>query len=192
MVGPRHQLKRRKSRAAASEFGKNSVPLTDPIQKNLDNFRKSIRYAARRSATNLRPELARSAFQDGRDPVLRIFPRLLLALMSWLAVCGPTLANDYPNRTIRIVLGLAAGGGGDAFARVLSEELRKSLGVPVVVENRPGGNETIGARVCADAEPGMATPSAYCPASQPRITSFSTKITNSTGPRSWTRLSRFS
>ena len=85
--------------------------------------------------------------------MLRIFPRLLLALMSWLAVCGPTLANDYPNRTIRIVLGLAAGGGGDAFARVLSEELRKSLGVPVVVENRPGGNETIGARVCADAEP---------------------------------------
>ena len=52
-----------------------------------------------------------------------------------------------------MILGLAPGGGGDAFARVLSEELRKSFGVPVVVENRPGGNETIGARACAEAEP---------------------------------------
>jgi len=79
--------------------------------------------------------------------------RFVLALFGCVALCNLASANDYPNRTIRMILGLAPGGGGDAFARVLSEELRKSFGVPVVVENRPGGNETIGARACAEAEP---------------------------------------
>ena len=46
-------------------------------------------------------------------------------------------------------------------------------------------------RACVQTRSQTATPSACCPASQPRITSFSTKTTNSTEPRSWTRLSRF-
>ena len=58
--------------------------------------------------------------------MLRICPRLLLALMSWLAICDPTLANDYPNRTIRIVLGLAAG----AAATRLGVFFPKSSGNP--------------------------------------------------------------
>jgi tripartite-type tricarboxylate transporter receptor subunit TctC len=83
--------------------------------------------------------------------------RRLIAVMltALVAVAAPAVASaqDYPARPIKLIIALAAGGGGDAFTRTLADELRKSLGVPVVVENRPGGNESVGARACADAAP---------------------------------------
>jgi tripartite-type tricarboxylate transporter receptor subunit TctC len=48
------------------------------------------------------------------------------------------------DKTIRIVVPFAAGGGVDNAARLLSEQLRKQLGVPVIVENKAGGSGTIG------------------------------------------------
>src|SRR5207302_5160243 len=76
-----------------------------------------------------------------------------------IAVCAACLlgtrlaAQDYPARPIRIIIPLAAGGGGDVFTRALADELQKALGQPVVVENRPGGGLNIGARACAEAAP---------------------------------------
>ena len=52
---------------------------------------------------------------------------------------------------MRIVIPLAAGGGGDVFARLLADELQRKYGQPFVVENRPGGGLNIGARACAEA-----------------------------------------
>jgi len=54
------------------------------------------------------------------------------------------LAQTYPNRSIRFVSPFAPGGGTDIFARALSQKLAVSMGVPVVVENRPGSGGTIG------------------------------------------------
>ena len=54
---------------------------------------------------------------------------------------------------MRIVFPLAAGGGGDVFTRALADELQKAWHQPVVVENRPGGGQNIGARACAEAAP---------------------------------------
>ena len=54
---------------------------------------------------------------------------------------------------MRIVIPLAAGGGGDVFARLLADELQQKYGQPFVVENRPGGGLNIGARACAEAPP---------------------------------------
>ena len=48
---------------------------------------------------------------------------------------------------------LAAGGGGDVFTRALADELQKAWHQPVVVENRPGGGQNIGARACVEATP---------------------------------------
>ena len=70
-----------------------------------------------------------------------------------LALSGVSYSQDYPSRPIRVIVGLAPGGGGDVFARTFAEELRKVWSVPVVVENRPGGGESIGARACADSAP---------------------------------------
>jgi tripartite-type tricarboxylate transporter receptor subunit TctC len=70
-----------------------------------------------------------------------------------LAAAPLASAQDYPTRPVRIVFPLAAGGGGDVFTRALADELQKAWHQPVVVENRPGGGQNIGARACAEATP---------------------------------------
>ncbi|MCX7314729.1 MAG: tripartite tricarboxylate transporter substrate binding protein [Alphaproteobacteria bacterium] len=75
-----------------------------------------------------------------------------LVVIAWTAVL-PAAAQDYPSRPVRIVFPLAAGGGGDVFTRALAEELQKAWHQPVVVENRPGGGQNIGARACVEATP---------------------------------------
>ena len=77
-------------------------------------------------------------------------------LCAWLAVTGigstpPALAEDYPSRPIRALTATSAGGTSDVFMRVLGEEVRKRLGQPIVVENRPGGAMNVGGRACAEA-----------------------------------------
>ena len=49
-----------------------------------------------------------------------------------------TLAQEYPNRAVRLLVGFSPGGGMDAIARVMAPKLAESLGQPFVVENRPG------------------------------------------------------
>ncbi len=60
-------------------------------------------------------------------------------------------AQNYPNRVIRLVSPYAPGGGTDYFARLIGQKLGESLGVSVVVENRPGAGGVIGADIVAKA-----------------------------------------
>src|SRR4051812_16918926 len=56
-----------------------------------------------------------------------------------LFVSAPAYAQgDYPNRTIRIVVGFAAGGGNDIFARLVGAKLQELIGQTVIIENKPG------------------------------------------------------
>ena len=77
---------------------------------------------------------------------------ILLALFS-LAAASPVPAQDYPNRTIRVIVPFGAGGPTDVFTRALGEELRKALGQPIVMENRPGAGSIIGTTEVAKAAP---------------------------------------
>ncbi len=77
----------------------------------------------------------------------------ILALIAFALLATPALADDYPSRPIRVITTSSAGGISDIFMRVLGEELHKSLGQPIVIENRPGGTGNIGARACAEATP---------------------------------------
>ena len=61
--------------------------------------------------------------------------------------------SDYPSKTIRFVVPYAAGGPLDQAARVLAEEMRGSLGQPVIVENKPGAGGNIGADNVAKSAP---------------------------------------
>ena len=79
--------------------------------------------------------------------------RILLIVMVAGLAAQPAAAQDYPTRPVRIVFPLAAGGGGDVFSRALADELQKAWRQPVVVENRPGGGQNIGARACVEATP---------------------------------------
>jgi tripartite-type tricarboxylate transporter receptor subunit TctC len=79
--------------------------------------------------------------------IRRLWP-LLLAV--------PLLASaqqNYPNRTIRLVVPYAAGGAGDGVARPLAQRLSEILGQTVIVDNKPGANATLGADLVAKAAP---------------------------------------
>jgi tripartite-type tricarboxylate transporter receptor subunit TctC len=74
---------------------------------------------------------------------------LALSLTSAL----PAMAQDYPNKPIRIIAPFPAGTGPDANSREIANELSKALGQPVVVENRPGASTMIGMEAGAKAAP---------------------------------------
>jgi len=76
---------------------------------------------------------------------------LFLAIAAITA--APCAAQDYPNRTIRFIVPFGAGGPTDVFTRALGEELRKSLGQPIVMENRPGAGTIIGTTEVARSAP---------------------------------------
>jgi tripartite-type tricarboxylate transporter receptor subunit TctC len=73
--------------------------------------------------------------------------RLLLALVTAAAL--PAAAQDYPSKPIRIIIGYSAGGGNDIIVRVMTPEMSKSLGQPVIVENKPGAQSIIAAEYSA-------------------------------------------
>jgi tripartite-type tricarboxylate transporter receptor subunit TctC len=66
-----------------------------------------------------------------------------------LALVQPAWAQDYPTRSIRIVVTFTPGGASDLAARVVGQKLSDQLGQPVVVENRLGANGTIGTQMVA-------------------------------------------
>ena len=77
-----------------------------------------------------------------------------LAAIAGVALCATAAsAQDYPNKPIHVLTTSSAGGISDIFMRVLGEEMHKSLGQPIIIENRPGGAGNIAARACTEAAP---------------------------------------
>jgi tripartite-type tricarboxylate transporter receptor subunit TctC len=73
-------------------------------------------------------------------------------------VAGPAAAQDtdpapYPGRAIRIIVPFPAGGPADLVARFVGQRMSEDWGQPVVIENRPGGNTSIGAQAAARSSP---------------------------------------
>jgi tripartite-type tricarboxylate transporter receptor subunit TctC len=81
-----------------------------------------------------------------------VLRRLAGSLVLAAALAAPARA-EFPDRTVRIVVPFDAGGTVDAVARALAAKLNEKWGVPVIVENRPGAGNTIGAGAVAKAEP---------------------------------------
>jgi tripartite-type tricarboxylate transporter receptor subunit TctC len=73
--------------------------------------------------------------------------RLILAVT--LAVTGFAHAQNYPTKTVRLVVPMVAGGPTDLLARLMAQRLSERLGQQVIVDNRPGAGGNIGAEMVA-------------------------------------------
>jgi tripartite-type tricarboxylate transporter receptor subunit TctC len=69
------------------------------------------------------------------------------------AIAAPALGQGFPERPIRWLVGYPAGGGTDVLARLLAAGMSTRLGVPIVVENRPGAATNLAAEAAANAAP---------------------------------------
>ena len=77
---------------------------------------------------------------------------LALAALATAAQAGG--ANEgFPSRPIKMVVPVAAGGAPDVVARIVADKLGRKFGQPVIVENRPGASERLGAEFVAKAKP---------------------------------------
>jgi tripartite-type tricarboxylate transporter receptor subunit TctC len=84
---------------------------------------------------------------------LRSFFKAAAAAAVAFGVCAGAFAQDYPTRTITLVVPYPPGGGVDAMARVVAEKLAVALGQQVVVENRAGGSGLVGTRTFIKSAP---------------------------------------
>jgi len=69
--------------------------------------------------------------------------RFYLVLLSSVILGNPVLAQDFPNKPIRMVVGFPPGGGIDQLARVLAEGMSSQLGQNIIVDNKPGAGAAI-------------------------------------------------
>jgi tripartite-type tricarboxylate transporter receptor subunit TctC len=90
---------------------------------------------------------AKTFFHSAADTLLSL--ACIFGLLAFAA--QPASAQDYPTRSVRILVASGAGGVADVFARVLADEIQKSWKQPVVVEDRPGGGFNLAAGDCARA-----------------------------------------
>ncbi|MCW5602966.1 MAG: tripartite tricarboxylate transporter substrate binding protein [Burkholderiales bacterium] len=79
--------------------------------------------------------------------------RKLLFFIALSAIPGLAAAQAYPSKTVRLIVPFAAGGSTDVIARVMAPRLAEAWGQQVIVDNRPGGNTTIGTEIVAKAAP---------------------------------------
>jgi tripartite-type tricarboxylate transporter receptor subunit TctC len=77
----------------------------------------------------------------------------LLALFAFALFASSAVAQDFPNKPLRIICAFPPGGPVDVTSRSIANELSRQFGQPVVVDNRPGAGGNIGAELAAHSAP---------------------------------------
>src|SRR3712207_4020790 len=86
--------------------------------------------------------------RSSRGPFM---PKILA--LAVLLFCTSALAQQWPNRPVRVIVNVAPGGVADVTMRLLGARLTETLGQPFVVENRAGGDGYIGFEAVGRADP---------------------------------------
>src|SRR5688572_7238477 len=89
----------------------------------------------------------------GRRHLLKRVLGAAMAVLFWSASFQPAFAQAYPAKPIRVILPYPAGSIVDVLMRQVSQESSKTWGQPLVMDNRPGGNDIIAMDLCAKAPP---------------------------------------
>jgi tripartite-type tricarboxylate transporter receptor subunit TctC len=76
----------------------------------------------------------------------------VVGVLAWLAAM-PAVAQDYPAKSVRMVVSFPAGGGSDLIARVVAQKMSAAMGQTVVPDNRAGASGNIAAEIVAKAPP---------------------------------------
>jgi tripartite-type tricarboxylate transporter receptor subunit TctC len=79
--------------------------------------------------------------------------KTVAAILVLVFSLGMALAQDYPSKPVRMVVGFPPGGGTDVVARILAPRMSELLGQPLVIDNRPGATGTVAAGQVAKAPP---------------------------------------
>ena len=88
------------------------------------------------------------------SPDKRSFLSLFIALaLFYTGISVPSLAQNFPNKPLTLIVSSAPAGPLDAAGRMLSDYLSRNLGKPVVIENRPGASGAVAAGLLAKASP---------------------------------------
>jgi len=96
----------------------------------------------------------RSEQQRTAEPMsIRHAISLIASIAALTFLSAPAQSQTYPQKPITFIVPFGAGGGTDVIGRMLQEELRKELGQPIVIDDRPGANGAIGSRYAAKAAP---------------------------------------
>ncbi len=82
--------------------------------------------------------------------IRRIAAIVTLAMVAGLSVAA---AQNYPNKPVKVIIPLGAGGPLDVMVRALGEGFREQTGQPLIVEPRPGANGIVAGTACKNAEP---------------------------------------
>jgi tripartite-type tricarboxylate transporter receptor subunit TctC len=85
--------------------------------------------------------------------MIRAASKIAACIVSLFFAAVPSSAQDFPNRLVRIVVPYPAGGGVDAMARALGDNLSQIWKQPVIIENKPGASTMIGGETVARAAP---------------------------------------
>ncbi len=79
--------------------------------------------------------------------------RFVLALSGLLFAWMPAAAQDWPTKTVRIIVPFGPGSTPDMVGRLIADHMQQKLGQPFVIENRPGASANTGTEMVAKAEP---------------------------------------
>lgn len=73
--------------------------------------------------------------------------------LTMVSIASGAAGADFPQRSVKIIVPFAPGGGTDLIARVLAEFMTKDLGQPVIIENKPGAGTIVGTAAAASSAP---------------------------------------
>src|SRR3977135_3380644 len=110
--------------------------------------------AHRRKLGKIRRD-SRSSFKEWKAAMrdARLAMLIVMGLSSAIIAELPAFAQTYPRSSVKIIVSIPPGGVGDVVTRIVSQQLQTAWKVPVVVENRAGGNAAIAAQAVARSAP---------------------------------------